>query len=218
MVLAIVQARLGSTRFPGKVLADINGKPMIVHVLNRAREIPGVDLVVAAIPRGEVRLEQVIRNAGVFPVLGDEHDVLSRFMDATNGRDVDTIVRLTGDCPALDPAVAGSTLDLFLRSAPRIDFASNDTTLSGYPDGWDTEVFSLSALQQASARAKGSDREHVTSWMRKNLTFETLKADQPWVGPKLSVDTPDELTVVAEYMRDRLSDIRSDKRRSTKKA
>ena len=210
MVIAIVQARLDSSRFPNKVLADINGKPMIVHVLERAKQITGVDLVVAAIPAGDTRLEKVIREAGVFPVLGDEQDVLSRFMDATNGRNVDTVMRLTGDCPALDPTVARKTLELFLANRPKIDYASNDTLTSGYPDGWDVEVFSSDALEQANALAKPSEREHVTTWMKKNLSCITLKAETPWTGPKLSVDTEEELAVVAEYLRGTLVNVLAD--------
>lgn len=207
MVIAIVQARLNSTRFPNKVLADINGKPMIVHVLERAKRIEGVDLVVAAIPAGDTRLERVIREAGVFPVLGHEEDVLSRFVAATMGRNVDTIVRLTGDCPAFDPTVASKTLALFLANRPKIDYASNDTLTSGYPDGWDVEVFSLDALEQANTKATKSQREHVTTWIKKNLSCITLKAETPWTGPKLSVDTEEELTVVAEYLRGTLVNV-----------
>ena len=200
MVIAIVQARLNSTRFPNKVLADINGKPMIVHVLERAKQIKGVDLVVAAIPRTDVVLEKVIRSAGVFPVLGDEADVLSRFVEAIKGREADTIMRLTADCPALDPVVASKTLELFLANRPKIDYADNDTLSSGYPDGWDVEVFSSEALEQAHAQAKPSEREHVTTWIRKHLTCMTLKAETPWTGSKLSVDTPEELAVVSDYL------------------
>ena len=200
MVIAIVQARLNSTRFPNKVLADINGKPMIVHVLERAKQIKGVDLVVAAIPRTDVVLEKVIRSAGVFPVLGDEPDVLSRFVEAIKGREADTIMRLTADCPALDPVVASKTLELFLANRPKIDYADNDTLSSGYPDGWDVEVFSSEALEQAHAQAKPSEREHVTTWIKKHLSCMTLKAETPWTGPKLSVDTLEELTVVSAYL------------------
>ena len=201
MVIAIVQARLNSQRFPRKALVDINGAPMIVHVLNRARQIKGVDMVLAAIPQGDTALERVIRDAGVFPVLGSEDDVLSRYMSAVNGRQVDAVMRLTGDCPALDPGVAANTLDLFLMYRAEIDYASNDTLISGYPDGWDVEVFSLDALQQAYAKAKKSEREHVTTWMRKHLRCKTLIAEQPWTGPKkLSVDTPDDLAVVSQYL------------------
>ena len=210
MVIAIVQARLNSTRFPNKVLADINGKPMIVHVLERAKQIKGVDLVVAAIPRTDAMLEKVIRSAGVFPVLGDEADVLSRFVEAIKGREADTIIRLTADCPALDPVVASKTLELFLANRPKIDYADNDTLSSGYPDGWDVEVFSSDALEQAHAQAKPSEREHVTTWMKKHLSCMTLKAETPWTGAKLSVDTPEELTVVSEYLRDTLMNVSSE--------
>ena len=210
MVIAIIQARLNSSRFPNKALADINGKPMIVHVLERATQIAGVDLVVAAIPSGDTRLEKVIREAGVYPVLGDEQDVLSRFMDATRGRNVDTVMRLTGDCPALDPSVAIKTLELFLANRPQIDYANNDTLSSGYPDGWDVEVFSMDALEQAHALAKPYEREHVTTWMKKNLSCITRKADTPWTGPKLSVDTEEELAVVSDYLRGTLLNVLAD--------
>ncbi len=210
MVIAIVQARLNSTRFPNKVLADINGKPMIVHVLERAKQITGVDLVVAAIPHQDAALERTIRQAGFFPVLGDESDVLSRFVEAVKGRSVDTVIRLTGDCPALDPSVASKTLELFLANRPKIDYANNDTRISGYPDGWDVEVFSSDALEQANALAKPSEREHVTTWMKKNLSCITLKAETRWTGPKLSVDTEEELAVVAEYLRGTLVNVLAD--------
>ncbi len=199
MVIAVVQARLNSTRFPRKVLADLQGKPMIVHVLERAKQIAGVDVVVAAIPHTDTALERVIRDAGVFPVLGSENDVLSRFVDAVKGRGADIIIRLTADCPALSPQVAEQVLDLYRNN--KIDYASNDTLTSGFPDGWDVEVFSHDALRQANEQAKPSEREHVTTWIRKHLTCLTLKSETAWTGPKLSVDTEEELAVVSEYLR-----------------
>jgi len=207
MVIAIVQARLNSTRFPNKMLADLNGKPVIVHVLERAKQIRGVDLVIAAIPATDSALERVIRDAGVFPALGDEDDVLSRFYKATQGRNADTIMRLTGDCPALDPVVASQTLDLFLANKHKINYASNDTLTSGYPDGWDVEVFSSDALQQANFNARPLEREHVTTWIKRYLSCITLMADTKWAGPKLSVDTPEDLAVVAEYLRGTLINV-----------
>lgn len=212
MVIAIVQARLNSSRFPNKVLADLHGKPMILHVLERAQQIPGVDLVVAAIPRGDSALERVIREAGVFPQLGDEQDVLSRFMAAIQGRtNVDTIMRITGDCPALDPLVAQKTLDLFLANRPKIDYVSNDTLTSGFPDGWDVEVFSREALEQAHEKAtKPSEREHVTTWMKTHLSCMTLQADAVWSFPKLSVDTEEDLATVRQHLSGTLMQILDD--------
>ncbi len=190
-VVAIVQARLGSTRLPRKALLAINGLPMIHHVLYRAMQIRGVDHVVLAVPHGDGdAFRAVVNDPLVIEMAADVKpgDVLTRYARAAAMTDADVIVRLTGDCPALNPTVAGRVLDLYRDLQP--DFASNDTRVSGYPDGWDVEVFSVAALLRADSHAIDRyDREHVCPWMRRYLRCGILYADSPQPTAKLSVDT-----------------------------
>ena len=200
--VAIVQSRLGSTRFPRKALADLNGHPMIWHVVQRAKQIPGVDKVVLAVPVADYdEMSDAVEECGVsvYGHRGVESDVLRRFLTAMRRFRATTIMRITGDCPALNPGVAGRVLCLF--RAAFVDFASNDTRISGYPDGWDVEVFSRSALETAAANAtEPFDLEHVTPWMQRHLDCVTLRAPEPWTGPKLSVDVPSDLEVVRAWL------------------
>lgn len=202
--VCLIQARLGSSRFKNKVLADLNGKTVLQHVYERACQIPGVDYVEIIVPWedcGEIRrhTDDLWRHVWATHE-ANEADVLARYQIAARCFEADIIMRLTSDCPALDPVVAGQVLELFHASQP-CDFASNDTLISGYPDGWDVEVFSREALERAAAEATdASDREHVTPWMERNLRCVTLYNPESWTGPKLSVDTVEDLEMVKTWL------------------
>jgi spore coat polysaccharide biosynthesis protein SpsF (cytidylyltransferase family) len=166
-VVAIVQARLGSTRLPGKALLDVAGRPMLAHVLARAAAVPGVDQVVLAttVGREDDALAELARAAGVACVRGSAEDVLDRFRSALREHPAGAVVRVTGDCPLLDPAVSGLVVAEYLRRAGSVDYASNVHPPT-YPDGLDTEVFSAAALEEAGRQARlPSDREHVTPYL-----------------------------------------------------
>ena len=167
-VMAIVQARLGSTRLPGKALLEIAGRPMLAHVLARAAAVPGVDQVVLATTasREDDALVELARAAGFACVRGSVEDVLDRFRSALGEHPGPAaVVRVTGDCPLLDPAVSGLVLGEYLRRAGEVDYVSNVHPPT-YPDGLDTEVFSPAALEAAWREARlGSDREHVTPYL-----------------------------------------------------
>ncbi len=187
MVLAIIQARLGSTRFPRKVLAKMNdGRTVLAHVMERANLIRGVDRVRVAWP---------------FIYDGDENDVLGRFAHvATWTPEADTIMRLTADCPLLDPDVCARVLDLY--RAADCQYAWTDTSKGDWPDGLDCEVFSRQLLGQcADVASDPADREHVTSWMRRgNAMTVSLRPDPAYAGwPKLSIDTPEDLERVRNW-------------------
>ena len=205
--VAIIQARLGSTRFPRKVLADLCGKPVLQRVIEQADRIRGVQEVVAAIPAetqdpfagGHGELASAFMSRGLRTFIGEETDVLDRYERAARWAHADVILRITCDCPLLNPDVATDVLEVFSRMA--CDFCSNDTLISGYPDGWDVEVFSVASLETAHAQAiDPHDREHVTPWMKRHLRCQTVYADTPWTGPKLSIDTPDDLEVVRAWL------------------
>lgn len=190
-VVAIVQARLGSTRLPRKSLMLMSGKPLIHHVMHRAMCIRGVDHVVLAVPHGDGdAFRAVINDPLVIEMTSDvsPDDVLTRYARVASMMDAAVVVRLTGDCPVLNPTVATRVIELYRDLRP--DFASNDTRVSGYPDGWDVEVFSLATLLHADYHAQDAhDREHVCPWMQRHSRCAILYADGPQPTAKLSVDT-----------------------------
>ncbi len=167
-VVAIVQARMGSTRLPGKVLRSLCGQPLIAHVIDRALRIPGVDRVQVAVPeRGaDDRLVEYLETRPEIGVTrGPEDDVLRRFALAAKASGAQVVVRITADCPLLSPAVSQRVLTQYLEHRQDCDYASN-TLVRTYPRGLDTEVFSASVLQAAEREAvRPSDREHVTPFI-----------------------------------------------------
>lgn len=168
----IVQARLTSKRLPGKVMYPLAGEPVIRHVLKRVKEIPGIDLVICAVPddaRSDVITNEADR-AGVAVFRGPEFDVLDRYWRAAIKYEVDIIVRVTADCPLIDPIICGEVLAL-LGDA---DYASNVHPRTRCK-GLDCEVFTFHALDTAWNHAsKPYDHEHVTPWMQNNLACKVL--------------------------------------------
>lgn len=188
MIVAIVQARVGSTRLPGKVLHELRGEPVLAHVLARAWAIPGVDTVCCAVPDGPAddQLAALAGRLGAVVCRGPERDVLARYERAARQCGARVVVRLTSDCPLLDPEVSGRVVSDFLAHRP--DYVSNVDPRS-WPRGYDTEVFSREALERTAATAADPyDREHVTPWMRRgtalsrrNVALDTERyADWRW--------------------------------------
>jgi spore coat polysaccharide biosynthesis protein SpsF len=165
--VVVIQARLGSTRLPGKALADLGGRPMLAHVAARAAAISGVAEVVIATTVNPVdeALAAFARQAGLECVRGSEADVLDRFRLAARETKAEAVVRVTADCPLLDPAVSGRVLEEYLWRRPAVDYVSNVHPPT-YPDGLDTEVVSVEALETAAREVRlPSDREHVTPYI-----------------------------------------------------
>ena len=165
-VVAIIQARMGSSRLPGKSLAEIENRPMLWHVVQRARRATLVDRVVVATSTNPAddAIEKMCRENDVPCYRGSENDVLDRFYVAARAEKASQVVRLTADCPLLDPEVIDRVVRRF--QCGDVDYASNAMVRS-YPDGLDTEVFSFSALERAWHEAtKSSEREHVTPYLR----------------------------------------------------
>jgi spore coat polysaccharide biosynthesis protein SpsF (cytidylyltransferase family) len=165
MIVVIVQARMGSNRLPGKVMADLCGEPVIAHVIARARAIQGIDSVSCAVPQGadNDRLADTARAVGATVTRGPETDVLARYQLAAQACGATVVMRVTADCPVLSPTVSGQVLADFLAHRP--DYASNGEPRS-WPRGYDTEVFSRDALERAAREAVTPyQREHVTPWL-----------------------------------------------------
>lgn len=162
-VNAVVQARTGSTRLPGKVLRPLGGRPVLDWVVTAAQKAPGVDQVVVA-TSGDPADDPVADRAarlGAAVVRGPEDDVLARFLLATREHPCDALVRLTADCPMLDPELVGLVVAAW-RQAPEHDYVST-TLVRTLPRGLDVELARVSALQALDATAEGYDRVHVTS-------------------------------------------------------
>jgi spore coat polysaccharide biosynthesis protein SpsF (cytidylyltransferase family) len=202
-VIAVVQARLGSTRLPGKALVPIAGRPMLEHVLARAAAVQGVDRVVLATTASpdDAALADLARAAGIASVRGSVGDVLDRFHTALTEHPADAIVRITADCPLLDPEVAGRVVAEYRRRAGAIDYVSNVHPPT-FPDGLDTELISADALVAAWREATAaSDREHVTPyvWSRpERFRLANVSAADDLSALRWTVDDARDLAFVRE--------------------
>lgn len=199
MNLALIQARMGSSRFPGKVLEDLAGHPMIWHVVNRTRRAKNIHKVVIATTDRAIDdpIAQFCEQENVGCFRGSEQDVLDRFYQAAKANQADVIVRVTADCPLIDPAVIDKVMSRFERGD--CDYVCNVERYT-YPDGLDTEVFSFAALKRAWREAsKPSEREHVTPYLRTDL-FRTANVESEIpVSPteyRWTVDHPGDLEFV----------------------
>jgi spore coat polysaccharide biosynthesis protein SpsF (cytidylyltransferase family) len=177
-IVAIVQARMGSTRLPGKVLKDIAGKPALWHVINRLKESRLIDEIVIAttVKAEDQAIVTLAADSGVKSYSGSEDDVLDRYFQAAKKYCADVIVRVTSDCPLLDPDIVDDVVKYFLENC--YDYVSNTwasaqgDSKQTYPVGLDTEVFSFKVLERAWTDAKlPSEREHVTPFIWKNFAL-----------------------------------------------
>jgi glutamate-1-semialdehyde 2,1-aminomutase len=169
--VAIVQARMGSTRLPNKVMKPINGVPMIELLfsrLSRAREIDQIVLATSVDAKNLPMVEHV-RSLGYACSQGSENDVLDRYVQAAKAHQADIVVRITGDCPLVDPALVDECVHRFKKEG--VDYFSNIDPPT-YPDGLDTEVVTLAALERAMRESdKPFDHEHVTPYVRESGRF-----------------------------------------------
>ena len=168
MILAIIQARMTSTRLPGKVLMDIENKPMLWHVINRLRFSKKLDNIILAIPDKKENdiLEQFAKNNCIKYFRGSEKDVLSRYYKTAKKFKVNVIVRITADCPLIDPEIVDRVIQKYSDS--NADYTSN-TLKKTFPRGLDVEVFNFKILEEAYQKAKEYyQREHVTPYIYKN--------------------------------------------------
>lgn len=175
----IVQARYGSTRLPGKVLKLLAGKTVLEHVLTRCHRITGVDQVVCATTEKPVddAIAAEAERLGITVFRGDESDVLSRYLGAARLVDADIIMRVTSDCPLIDPQICAEVLHL--RESQKADYASNNMPRL-FPHGLDCEAFTRAGLEAAAATAtEPYDREHVTPWLRRQPQFKRANLTGP---------------------------------------
>ena len=170
-VLALIQARMGSTRLPGKVMKKIMGKSMIEILLSRVSKADLIDQIVIAtskLPENQDMVEH-LEGLGYLVYRGSEDDVLDRFYNAAVYFEADYIIRITADCPLVDPDLINSVINYTIDK--QVDYGTN-TLKEEFPDGQDIEVFTINSLRLAWQNAVlPSDREHVTPYIRKNSDF-----------------------------------------------
>jgi glutamate-1-semialdehyde 2,1-aminomutase len=198
--IAIVQARMGSTRLPNKVMKLIGGVPMIELLLARLACALQLDEIVVATSVDERNQPLVdhISKLGYRCFQGSENDVLERYIQAAKMAHADVIVRITGDCPFVDPALVDEAIRSF--KAAGVDYLSN-TSRPSYPDGLDTEVFNFAALERAAAETdKPYDHEHVTPYLRESGRFRqsALQNVEDLSSLRWTVDEPADFEVVSK--------------------
>jgi spore coat polysaccharide biosynthesis protein SpsF len=197
--VAIIQARAGSTRLPGKILADIGGATMLERVASRVSRISGLSeiLIATSTQPADDAVQAEARRLGIPSFRGSEDDVLDRFWQAARSRKADCVVRITADCPLLDPEVSAEVVQSFVSQSP--DYASN-TLERTYPRGLDTEVVSVTALERAWREAREPyQRAHVTPYFYQHpelFRLLSVKGAKDFSDGRWTVDTADDLAFV----------------------
>lgn len=169
-VVCIIQARMGSTRLPGKVLKKICGKTVLEHDIDRLRRITNINRIVIAttILEKDNAVVNEAERLGITYFRGSEEDVLSRYYYTAKENNADAIVRVTSDCPLIDSEISEKIIQFYLNNTEKYDYVSN-TIDRTYPRGLDTEVFSFKTLEKAFNEAETQrDREHVTPYIWDN--------------------------------------------------
>lgn len=207
-VVCISQARMTSSRLPGKVLMEAAGAPLLAHHLGRLCRTRLVDAVVLATTFNATDdpVAELAGRLGVRVFRGDEHDVLGRFAGAAGAFGGEVVVRVTADCPLIDPALIDEAVARFLAGqadTPPLDYVNIDT--GRFPRGLDAEVFTRRALDQAAREAIAPDeREHVTPFLyRRPQRFRLgtpVQPPRPLPPHRWCVDEPDDLALIRRML------------------
>lgn len=206
-ITAVVQARMGSSRLPGKVLKQVNGVPLLELLLYRLSKSKLIDKIVVAtsVSSEDDAIAALCESLAVRCFRGSSDDVLDRFaravedLDAMDASESSAIIRITADCPLLDSELMDEAIQLFEKG--QFDYVSNSNPPT-YPDGFDVEVFSKETLLEANREAvSGYDREHVTPWMRQNcLKVGVLTNDFDQSNLRVTVDEASDLELVSQLV------------------
>jgi spore coat polysaccharide biosynthesis protein SpsF len=203
MIAAIIQARMGSTRLPGKVLKNMNGSSLLEFQIERVKKSKNIKNIIVATStnKNDDEIEKFCLQKEINFYRGSEDDVLSRYYDCAKIYNIQTIVRLTADCPLIDPVIIDKVIDLFIEND--VDYSSNTVPpeTSFWPDGSDVEVFSFEAIEKAYKKAnKQEDKEHVTFlfWKDKSNGFKInqLSNIEDWSDYRYTVDYDDDFKAI----------------------
>ncbi|MBT5404148.1 MAG: glycosyltransferase family protein [Crocinitomicaceae bacterium] len=207
-IVAIVQARMGSTRLPNKILKSIQGMPMLWHIVNRLKSVHEIDEVVIATSDllKDDKVYEMATNYGIASFRGSEADVLKRFLGAAKIINAQYVIRITGDCPLVDPPTIKKLIKLYFDGD--FDFCGvacgagvvKEKNINRYPDGLDAEIFSFDILKEAHLEAVNDlHREHVTPFIWQNNTrykLGSLYSESDYSDLRLTVDTKDDFDFI----------------------
>ncbi|MBT5572348.1 MAG: glycosyltransferase family protein [Alphaproteobacteria bacterium] len=201
-ICATIEARMTSTRLPGKVLMEAAGKPMLAHMIARLQRVPQLDDIIVAttVNATDDPVAELAEQLGVGCYRGSEHDVLDRVLSAAQANNVDLIVETTGDCPLIDPAIVSEVTEYYL--AGDADYVSNALAPRTYPVGMDTQIFATHILADVAQRTDApDDREHVSLFIYNNpdlYKIAAVTAPHHHQAPetRLTLDTPEDLKVI----------------------
>ena len=200
-IVATIEARMTSSRFPGKVLMEACGKPMLQHMIERLQRVPSLDGIVVATTGNDadVPIVNLAQRMGVGFFQGSEYDVLLRVLHSARAYDIDVIVEMTGDCPLIDPALVEDCIRGYQVAG--VDYVSNVLERT-YPRGMDTQVFATEVLADVADRTDDpEDHEHVSIFIYSHPEIYSLKnmpgppeLTNPGLG--LTLDTPEDLELI----------------------
>jgi spore coat polysaccharide biosynthesis protein SpsF len=204
-VVAIIQARMGSTRLPGKVLRRLGGSLVLAHVVQRVQAVSGVDEVVVATTSAAAddALAREAAALGASVYRGSEDDVLDRYHSAAAAASADIVIRVTSDCPLLDPLLVSSMLQRFLPATGpmQFDYMSNGLRRT-FPRGLDAEIFTMAALVRAHKEARlPYEREHVTPYLYQHpdrFRVHSYEGDRDLSGYRWTLDTPEDFEMLTK--------------------
>jgi spore coat polysaccharide biosynthesis protein SpsF len=202
-IIAIIQARMGSTRLPAKVMRMLSGKTVLSHVIERCKHIPDVSKVVVATTLENSDLviaDEAVRHGASY-YRGSESHVLCRYYEAAKRERADVIIRITSDCPLLDPVLVQRLIEHFKASG--CDYAR--IGLDVFPRGLDAEIFTMEALAFAYRHAISDfDKEHVTTFIQQNPQYfkcEVYREQEDNAGYRLTLDTIEDWELIERIYR-----------------
>jgi len=204
--VAIIQARMNSSRLPGKVLMQVKNKPLLLYMYQRVIAAKEIDEIIIATSneKNDEEIVEFCKSNQIPYICGSLNDVLDRYYHAAKMTKARIIVRLTGDCPIIDPNVIDSVVGVYKNH--NYDFVANTAPPEGvtYPEGMDVEVFSMQALERAHNEAKKpSEREHVTFYFWKNIEkFNCFRADLTYnlTNYRLTLDYKEDFVVISKII------------------
>lgn len=204
-ICATIEARMTSSRLPGKVLMDCVGEPMLQRMVERLKRVPSLDGIVIAttVNADDDPVAELADRLGVGCFRGSEHDVMERVLGAARAHDIDVIVETTGDCPCIDPDIVERCIAAWREANTngRVDYLSNVLERT-YPVGMDTQVFPTDILADAAGRTDHeTDREHVSLFIYRHPELYSLKnvaAPPELTAPDIHItlDTPEDLVLI----------------------
>lgn len=203
----IVQARMSSTRLPGKVLKTVIGKTLLEYQIERLRRVKSADRIVIATTdkQAEQPIVDLCDQLGISCFRGSETDVLARYYGAAAAHNADVVVRITSDCPLIDPAVVDRVIRFYQEHRSDYDYATNtlEPELT-YPRGMDTEIFSFQSLKEAYHEAKDQpEREHVTVFIKRRperYRLVNMPYHEDYSRYRWTVDTPEDFELIEKMI------------------